>query len=103
MVLQMLPHSTGDQSKLICAKMFPQNLSQLMPAFINNFTQLFGLTLCPRQTISLVSVLLKEAVFLIGVLSISVEKNPQYSLARKSDVTANILMIYDYGLPVPQA
>ena len=73
MVLQMLPHSTGDQSKL---KMFPQNLSQLMPAFINNFTQLFGLTLCPRYTISLVSVLLKEAVFLIGVLSISVENKP---------------------------
>ena len=76
MVLQMLTHSTGDQSKLICAKMFPQNLSQLMPAFINNFTQLFGLTLCPRYTISLVSVLLKEAVFLIGVLSISVENKP---------------------------
>ena len=25
MVLQMLPHSTGDQSKVICAKIFPQN------------------------------------------------------------------------------
>ena len=66
----MLPHSTGDHSKVICAKIFPQNLSQLMSAFINNFTQLLSLTLCPRQTISLVSVLLNEAVFRIGVLSI---------------------------------
>ena len=75
MVLQMLPHSTGDQSKVICAKIFPQNLSQLMPAFINNFTQLLSLTLCPRQTISLVSVLLKEAVFRIGVYQFKFKKS----------------------------
>ena len=89
MVLQMLPHSTGDHSKVICAKIFPQNLSQLMPAFINNFTQLLSLTLCPRQTISLVSVLLKEAVFRIGVLSIWIQK-VNIRLPNKSDIKANI-------------